>query len=107
MSSDARRAAWIGVLAGIFGVSTLAIAAYRATAREHRHPILRLLAASATALLLPALWGSLWMPVDEGYEATELMDRKAASPTLMYERWRLDMGGTGGEGCADYRIRTL
>src|SRR5262249_12909888 len=36
----------------------LAIAAYRATAREHRHPIRLLLEASALALVLVVLWVS-------------------------------------------------
>src|SRR5258708_38526165 len=37
----------------------------------------------------------------------DLNERYSASPTLVYEKWQLDAGGTSGLDCQVFRIRTL
>ena len=81
----------------------VAIVAYRARPRERRHPILRLLAAGAVVPVLFVLWLSLAQDDPVAF----VVERRVVSPILVYEKWVVDIGGTGGDDCRVYRIRTL
>ena len=89
----------------------IAILAYRATPRGQRHPIRRLLATPGIVLLLGVSYLSMLFsgrPLEEA-EAIDpsFVERYTVSPTLVYEKWGFDSGGTGGLDCRVYRIRTM
>lgn len=83
--------------------ASIAILTYHALPRERRHPILRLLITPVFALLLAIGW----LVLAEDWPYTDMVERKFVSPTLVYEKWVVDIGGTSGEDCRVYRIRAL
>lgn len=49
----------------------------------------------------------MWLVLAQDDPITHMIARQSVSPTLVYEKWIVDVGGSNGEDCRVYRIRTL